>query len=265
MKPLFVALGCLFAFVLSGHSHKSYKYRNVRNYKGLKREPIHKKVPISHGTEVEPSHGGTPVHIPNVVSPLKQPEPDLLNFVISVNGKHNGYYQADKQWNVDCNQDHYSYTYGYITAVWDDKDKFADVDKVKCSGNRNAYGGIKLDTHDNVVIHLSRMDPYFKPYCPKNYVLTGIYDTHYGFQHLVNGKCTRVKYGYVDNEKCIEIETDYKSGGTYDPNQSWKVECPPYHGAVGLLRNYDKITALKCCQLVRHDHHDTQSQVHSHL
>ncbi|CAG0891041.1 unnamed protein product [Cyprideis torosa] len=174
--------------------------------------------------------------------------------VIDVNLRNGGRYEANRDWKVDCNTyENYRGNGLYMIAIYDNYDRFGDIDLVKCVGQKDSYGdrALKLDLHSNEVINLSPKSEYYKDRCPYNHVLTALWDSKPGFPRVVKGKCTKLKYGRLAHFACIDIPTknydEYRHGGWTKPRFTWKVECPQRYAMTGLKRNYYNIESIRCC------------------
>jgi len=223
------------------------------------------KKQVSHiGTHILPAYSPAIIHgHPQVIHTHKVAPPSLQAYeaasdhvtmehptvqsvlVIDVNAKNGGTFDPNSAWLVDCNKDAYKITLS-ITAIWDDDNNFSDLDKVKCK----SIPGVKLDIHDAVAVEmLTKSEDPVLFNCPPDYVLTGVFDTYFGFPSTSFGKCTKLKHGSLDNYKHKTLYTDKLTGGPYDAGYAWKVECPAKYVAIGIKKTYDGIVALNCAHV----------------
>ncbi|KAG8198469.1 hypothetical protein JTE90_022199 [Oedothorax gibbosus] len=150
-------------------------------------------------------------------------------------------------WNIDCNSPEITTKRnGAIIGIWDDKDAFKDLDKVKC---------FNWDAADLFSDKPSRLlYIYLEDYrqCPKDYVLTAITASNAAFRNVDNGKCTPLAEPFhIDYERCVTVNSEGRDGGSVDKWRPWNVQCPTTgpHVAVSLLRRMKIHTGLKCCVL----------------
>ncbi|CAG0921050.1 unnamed protein product [Notodromas monacha] len=164
--------------------------------------------------------------------------------VLWTDGKQGGRKDLSHQpWNVDCNENPSEFR-GIITAIWDDANNFGDIDKVKCRRGSASFETALLDQSMLQFFSATPVD-----LCPKDYVLTALWDEFYDFDSVMFGKCQKLKHSKINYDDCRVILTDEKSGGASDLYKRWNVECDGGMVGVGLKRNFERILEFRCCRI----------------
>ncbi|CAL1296782.1 unnamed protein product [Larinioides sclopetarius] len=152
-----------------------------------------------------------------------------------------------EMWHIDCNHpDITTKKNGAIIGIWDDKDGFRDLDKVKCFN----WDAADLFSEKPARLLYIYLEDYRQ--CPKDYVLTAITASNAAFRNVDNGKCSPLRPPFhIDYDHCVTVNSDGRDGGTVDKWRPWRVQCPTAgpQVAVSLHRRRRIHTGLKCCVL----------------
>ena len=196
---------------------------------------------ILHSHKIAHDHDGLGTHQHTVPSHSDRhtavPHVDVLH----VNTDYGGTHDPQVPWQVDCNPGG-NYYHHYVVGLWDDRDNFEDLDKVKCA----SANGVSLDLFGSVIVDLGDG----KSMCPDGFIITAIWDEQVGFQHPKKIKCSKVQYPDLDLGRQVSIYTNGRSGGSALDYDYWNVQCAESSASIGIEMKDSQILAFICVQFI---------------